>query len=116
MITRREDLGLVFVTGLGAFRLGTLRAGRDPKGGLNLFDEARRRYLFVRQPPGRFGAVTDGAALRWLNAQIEAVSDFSGYGSVEAGTFNDTLTEIIGRVEGADLDYAALFSSVLETL
>ena len=116
MITRREDLGLVFVGGLGAFRLGALRASRDPKGGLNLFDEARGRYLFVRQPPARFGALTDGEALRWLNAQIEAVSDFAGYGFAPAGTFNETLTEIIGRVEGADLDYAGLFSSALETL
>ena len=116
MIQRREDLGLVFVTGLGGFPLGTLRAGRDPKGGLNLFDEARGRYLFVRQPPQRFGALSDGEALRWLEAQIQAVPDFSGYGSVPAGTLDDTLRVLFTRTDELDIDYAAVFKSALEEI
>ena len=116
MISRREDLGLVFVSGLGGFRLGALRASRDPKGGVNLFDEARERYLFVRQPPQRFGALTDGEALRWLEAQIQAVPDFSGYGSVPEGTLDETLKVLIERTDELDVDYAALFRSALEEI
>lgn len=116
MIRRREDLGLVFVTGLGGFKLGALRASRNPKGGVDLFDEARERYLFVRQPPSRFGALTDGEALRWLETQIESVPDFSGYGSVPEGSLDETLTEVVKRIEGVDIDYAGLFDSALETL
>ena len=116
MIRRREDLGLVFVTGLGAFRLGALKASRNQSGGLDLYDEARERYLLIRQPASRFGALTDGEALRWLEAQIESVPDFSGYGSVEAGSLDETLTEVVKRIEGVDIDYAGLFDSALETL
>ena len=114
MITRREDLGLVFVTGLGGFKLGALRASRDPKGGVNLFDEARERYLFVRQPAKRFGALTDGEALRWLEAQIESVPEFSGYGSLPPGSVPDTLTELAKRTEILYIDYVRVFRSALD--
>lgn len=115
MIERREEMGLVIVAGVGAFPFGTLLVSRNPRGGLDLFDTARGRYVAVRRPPATFDAADDVSALSRVNKLLEPPVPFKGYAGVPAGSVTGAIQFLADSKQDIyDEDLVALLNSALE--
>lgn len=111
----RRDGDIVIVPGVGAFPASTLQASLNPKGGIDLYDSAKGRYLFIKQPAARFGAQTDAAALELLSAATAPAPEFKGHSGVPPGSVEQTLALLIDTKQNLyDDDLVGLLNSALE--
>ena len=123
IFSRQADLGVVMISRLGSYPLGTLDIWLDAQAKLLVKEIGSGDVILGPLDYSRLansqgqGFITAQAALGYAVAAAAAPVGFAGSGDYPAGTVTDTLNLLIdNKVDNNDyyLDYVAIFDQNLE--